>query len=103
MKRTILLTITILTLAAPLAWGDQCDGSGCREQGQPEQSPTGTAPETQPGAKGTPRGFSMDDVVVGERPLEKDCEGSNCHEPSTPKKKRPTLEDKGCADANCSE
>jgi hypothetical protein len=104
MKRTILLTFTVLALAAPLAWGN-CEDSSCQNSQHSEQSPTGTAPETQPGAKGTPRGFSMDDVVVGERPLEKDCDRADCRDVGKPQPDQRAPEKKGgtgsCGDENC--
>lgn len=75
MKKTITLIIAMIALSAPLAWGGGgggCEDSSCHDQGQQEQSPTGTVPEVKPTYKATPRSAEIDDFVVGERAVEKD-------------------------------
>jgi hypothetical protein len=100
MKRTTISTLVItIVLAAPLAWGG-CDTSNCGDhsprQPQEQQDVTGNTPQAeQPASKGMSRGASINDFVVGERAVEKDCandancreQGKTQQEPRAPEKK----------------
>ena len=103
MKRTIITTFALLILTAPLAWGGGSSSDNCREQGQPEQSVTGSAPQPaeQAAPKARTRGMSISDFVTDERSVEKsDGGGSNGRAPAQPQEQPRTLEKK-CSNDNC--
>lgn|GEM_PF-1086386 len=107
MKKMILMTVSILALAASLAWGG-CDDQGCSNhnpQLPEEQSTTGTAPQTeQVKPKGKARNMNLDDFSTPSRAAEKDCESANCHEPGKPQLEPRSQEKKGQEDgcgSNC--